>query len=219
MSTFPQLMLQHAAQRPQEPALRIKEFGIWQTMTWADLALLVRHLAGGLAEAGLQQGEHVVVIGENRPRLYAAMLATQALGGIPVPLYQDAASAEFVFPIQNAEVRFAFVEDQEQVDKLIEIRPDCPQITRIWYDEPRGLRHYEEPGLAWINDLIEAGRQHAQSHPGFLEAAVAKVQPQDVAAMFFTSGTTGKPKGVVHTHFTLLDRAAAGARFDKLTAH
>jgi len=219
MSTFPQLMLQHAAQRPQEPALRIKEFGIWQTMTWADLALLVRHLAGGLAEAGLQQGEHVVVIGENRPRLYAAMLATQALGGIPVPLYQDAASAEFVFPIQNAEVRFAFVEDQEQVDKLIEIRPDCPQITRIWYDEPRGLRHYEEPGLAWINDLIEAGRQHAQSHPGFLEAEVAKVQPQDVAAMFFTSGTTGKPKGVVHTHFTLLDRAAAGARFDKLTAH
>jgi long-chain acyl-CoA synthetase len=219
MSTFPQLMLQHAAQRPDEPALRIKEFGIWQTTTWAGLRELVRHLAGGLVEAGMQHGEHVVVIGENRPRLYASMLAVQSLGGVPVPLYQDAASAEFVFPIQNADVRFAFVEDQEQVDKLIEIRPECPRIERIWYDEPRGLRNYAEPGLAWIDELLELGRQHAQAHPGFLEREVDKVQAQDVAAMFFTSGTTGKPKGVVHTHFTLLDRAAAGARFDRLTEH
>ena len=129
MSTFPQLMLQHAAQRPQDAGAAHQ--GVRHLAdhrpgpTWREL---VRHLAGGLAEAGLQHGEHVVVIGENRPRLYAAMLATQALGGIPVPLYQDAASAEFVFPIQNADVRFAFVEDQEQVDKLIEIRPECPQI-------------------------------------------------------------------------------------------
>jgi long-chain acyl-CoA synthetase len=219
MPTFPQLMLQHAARRPQAAALRIKEYGIWQTTTWAELATLVRRLAGGLAEAGLQRGEHVVVIGENRPRLYAAMLATQSLGGVPVPLYQDAASSEFVFPIQNAEVRFAFVEDQEQVDKLLEIRPECPGIARIWYDEPRGLRHYDEPGLAAIDDLLEAGLRFDQANPGRFDAEIERGSEHDVGAMFFTSGTTGKPKGVVHTHFTLLDRASAGARFDKLTEH
>ena len=216
-ATFPKLLLEHASRRPDAAAMRLKEFGIWQTMTWAELAGLVRHLASGLAAAGVSRGDHVVVVGENRPRLYAAMLATQALGGVPVPLYQDAVAAEFVFPINSAEVRFAVVEDQEQVDKLLEIRPQCPQLQVIWFDEGRGLRNYAEPGLASMDALLEAGRTHAQANPGFLESEVARVQPQDVAAMFFTSGTTGNPKGVVHTHFTLLDRASAGARFDRLT--
>ena len=217
-TTFPRLMLDHAAQRPGAAAMREKEYGIWQTLSWRDLAALVQRLAGGLAAAGLAPGQHVVVIGANRPRLYATMLAAQALGAIPVPLYQDAASAEFVFPLVNAEVAFAVVEDQEQVDKLLEIRPQCPQLARIWFDDPRGLRHYDEPGLASIDALLDAGTAHEAAHPGFFERAVSALQPDDVAAMFFTSGTTGNPKGVVHTHFSLLDRAAAGARFDKLTS-
>ena len=216
-TTFPQLMWTHAKQRPDAPALREKSFGIWQTITWAQLGALVRALACGLAAAGVRRGEHVVVIGENRPRLYASMLAAQSLGAIPVPLYQDAVAAEFVFPINNAEVRFAIVEDQEQVDKLIELRAQCPQLARIWYDDPRGLRHYDEPGLASLDNLIDAGRAHDATHAGFYDAEVAAGRPDDVAAMFFTSGTTGNPKGVVHTHFTLLDRAAAGKAFDKLT--
>ncbi len=216
-TTFPRLMHDHAQARPDAPALREKRDGIWQTTSWAQLATLVRQLACGLAEAGLRRDDHVVVVGDNRPRLYASMLAVQALGAVPIPLYQDAAGAECVFPVNNAEVRFAVVENQEQVDKLLEIRPQCPQLAHIWYDNPRGLRKYDEPGLAALDALIAAGTARAQRDPGFFDAELALGQPQDVAAMFFTSGTTGNPKGVVHTHLSLLDRAAAGQAFDKLT--
>jgi long-chain acyl-CoA synthetase len=216
-TTFVRLMLDHAAKRPTAAALREKEYGIWQTTTWGDLAQRVRHLACGLSAAGLKRGDHVVVIGDNRPRLTASMLAVQALGAVPVPLYQDAATTEFVFPINNADVGYAIVEDQEQVDKLLEIRPQCPGLARIWFDDPRGLRHYDEPGLAPLDALIESGRAHGQAHPTLFDTMVAAGQADDVAAMFFTSGTTGNPKGVVHTHFSLLDRAAAGKNFDHLT--
>ena len=117
LTTFPRLMLDHAKARPDAAALREKSYGIWQTTTWAQLATLVRHLACGLAEAGLQRDDHVVVVGDNRPRLYATMLAVQSLGGVPIPLYQDAASSEFVFPINNADVGFAVVENQEQIGR------------------------------------------------------------------------------------------------------
>jgi long-chain acyl-CoA synthetase len=218
-TTFPQLLLKHAAERPAAAAMREKEYGIWQAHSWAGMATLVEHIACGLHQAGLRRGEHMAVIGANRPRLYATMLAAQSLGAIPIPLYQDAVGAECVFPITNADVRFAFAEDQEQVDKLLEIRDRCPNLGHIIFDDPRGLRKYDEPGLVSLDLLIEAGQALAKSQPALYKTEVGKTSPDCVAAMFFTSGTTGNPKGVVHTHASLLDRAQAGAEFDKLTSN
>ncbi|MEY4737644.1 MAG: hypothetical protein RL302_1963 [Pseudomonadota bacterium] len=218
-TTFPQLLLQHASSRPTAAAMREKEYGIWQSLTWADLATMVEHLAAGLHQAGLRRGEHMVVVGSNRPRLYATMLAAQSLGAVPIPLYQDAVAAECVFPINNAEVRFAFAEDQEQVDKLLEVRESCPQLQHLYFDDPRGLRNYDDSGLAALDELLAAGKAFTAIHPDFYREEIAKVAPTDVAAMFFTSGTTGNPKGVVHTHDSLLNRARAGADFDKLTSN
>jgi len=217
LTTFPRLLLKHATERASAPAMREKEYGIWQTHSWADMAALVERVACGLHQAGLRRGEHIVIVGANRPRLYATMLAAQSLGAIPVPLYQDAVAAECVFPINNAEVRFALVEDQEQVDKMLEIRESCPQLSHIFFDDPRGLRNYDEQGLAGLDELIGAGKAFAEQHPDFFKEEVEKAQAADVAAMFFTSGTTGNPKGVVHTHNTLIDRARAGAEFDRLS--
>ena len=216
-TTFPRLLQKHASQRPDAPAMREKEYGIWQSLSWADLLAMVEHIAAGLHQAGLRRGEHMVVVGANRPRLYATMLAVQSLGAIPVPLYQDAAAAECVFPINNAEVRFAFAEDQEQVDKLLEIRDQCQQLERIYFDDPCGLRKYDEACLASLDELQAAGKAFVALHPEFYAAQVNQAKHDDVGAMFFTSGTTGNPKGVVHTHNSLLNRARVGADFDKLT--
>ena len=218
-TTFVQLLMQHAKARPHAPAMREKEYGIWQTLSWSQLANMVEQLAAGLHQAGLRRGEHMVVVGANRPRLYATMLAVQSLGAIPVALYQDAVAAECEFPINNAQVRFAFAENQEQVDKLLEVRESAPQLTHIYFDESRGLRNYDQPGLLSMDALQEAGKAYAEAHPAFFAEAIAQVKPDDTAAMFFTSGTTGNPKGVVHSHDTLLNRARAGATFDRLTEH
>lgn len=217
-TTFPQLLLSHAAQRPSAPAMREKEYGIWQTISWQDMASMVANMACGLHQAGLKRGEHMIVVGSNRPRLYATMLAAQSLGAIPIPLYQDAVAAECVFPMTNAEVRLCVVEDQEQVDKMLEVRETYAALAHIYYDDPRGLRKYDEPGLGSVDELLAAGEVFAKQHPNFYKEQVEMGAKEDVAAMFFTSGTTGNPKGVVHTHGTLIDRAQAGAEFDRLTS-
>ncbi len=216
LDTFPKLLMMHARVRGALPAIREKHLGIWQTWTWHQFADEVRALACGLAARGLKRGDHMALVGDNRPRIYAAMCAAQCLGAIPVPLYQDAVAAEMAFPIQNAEIAHALAEDQEQVDKLLEILPKCPTLKHIYYDDPRGMRYYEQPGLEAYDALLEVGRAAYRRDPAFLEAEMDKGRGEDTAAMFFTSGTTGTPKGVVLTHHALIDRARAAAELEGL---
>jgi long-chain acyl-CoA synthetase len=217
-TTFPRLFLKHNSVRPGAPALREKDLGIWQTQTWADLKAEVEAIAGGLLAMGFKRGENLALIGENRPRLYVAMIAVQVLGGVPVPLYQDAQASEMLYVFQNAEIRFAIVEDQEQVDKMNELREQHPTLAHIVFDDPRGLRNYEDASLTSYDKLLEQGRQYASSHAGFFQAEIDKGSPEDVAAMFYTSGTTGNPKGVIHTHRNLISMSTEVSRMEKLTA-
>jgi long-chain acyl-CoA synthetase len=217
LSTFPRLLMHHAQVRPNHPATREKDMGIWQTWTWPQVAEEVRAMASGLAELGFKRGDNLAIIGDNRPRLYWAMAAAQCLGGVPVPMYQDAVAAEMIFVLQDAGIRFAIVEDQEQVDKLLENKAQCPELAHILYDDPRGLRHYNQPFLHGLDEVQEMGRIHNRNHPEFLDREIELGQPDDVSVMLYTSGTTGKPKGVCQTHAAFIKAARIGCEFDRLT--
>ena len=215
-NTFPKLLLRHARGIGDQPAIREKDLGIWQTWTWSQMRDEIDALAAGLSKAGVRRGAHVAVIGANRPRLYWTLTAAQSLGAIPVPFYEDAPAQEMIYVFQNAEIAFAVVEDQEQADKLFEILPQCPQLKHIWYDDPRGLKHYTQPELASYESLREAGRDWARANPGLLESEIAKGHGDDTAIMLYTSGTTGMPKGVVLTHDNLILASRAYAELEGL---
>jgi len=216
--TFPRLLLHHASVRGERTAIREKDLGIWMSWSWRQVAEEVRTAACGLAALGFTRGMSVAVVGDNRPRLYWSMAAAQSLGGIPVPLYQDAIAQEMLFVLENAEVEFAIVEDQEQVDKLLEIRQKYPNLRHIVYDDPRGLRNYPNPELLSFDRLQEMGRDFEAAHAGFYQGEVDRGRPDDTAVMLYTSGTTGHPKGVCQTHASLIGAASGDIAFDGFTA-
>jgi long-chain acyl-CoA synthetase len=216
--TFPRLLLEHASVRGGSPALREKYLGIWQTWTWSEAAAEVRAVAMGLHSLGFKRGDNLAIIGDNRPRLYMAFAAAQCLGGVAVPMYQDAVAAEMTFVLENANIQFAIVEDQEQVDKLLEARETLPQIAHIIYEDPRGLRTYDATGLTSLEALGELGAAYDKSNPGLFDREVAAGMATDVSVMLYTSGTTGKPKGVCQSHEAFITAARGGVQFDHLTA-
>jgi long-chain acyl-CoA synthetase len=216
LDTFPKLLLANAARYRNAPATREKEFGIWQSWTWHELSEDVQDLACGLAELGFQRGDKLAIIGDNRPRLYGAMCATQALGGVPVPMYQDAAAAELAFVVEHAEVRFAICEDQEQVDKLLEIKESCPRLETIIYVDSRGVGKYEEDFLHSYTSIQANGRKRREKVPAFIREEIAKGTGSDTAIILYTSGTTGTPKGVMLSHDNILVTARNAVERDRL---
>lgn len=210
LDTFPKLMLGHARLRPDHDAIREKHLGIWQSWSWAEAAAEVRALACGLAGLGLKRGDKLAIVGDNRPHLYWGMTAAQALGAIPVPLYQDSVADEMAYVLDNADVKIALVEDQEQVDKILEIQDRCPKIEHIIFDDTRGLDDYHQSHLHDYREIQQAGRDFDRKNPDFYQQQVDSSNGEDIAIMLYTSGTTGKPKGVVLTNDNAIITARNG---------
>jgi long-chain acyl-CoA synthetase len=212
--TFPKLLLEHARVRGDKVAIREKDLGIWQSWTWKQAAEEVRWLACGLAARGFTRGMNLAIIGDNRPRLYWSLAAAQSIGGVPVPLYQDAIAQEMQYVLENAEIEVAIVEDQEQVDKLLELLPQCPRLKLIIYDDPRGMRHYSQPKLLPYSELRDIGREYDEAHQDFYPTELMAGKPDDVSVILYTSGTTSRPKGVCMTHRAFIDAARGDVGFD-----
>lgn len=218
LNTFPKLLLERAQQHANKAAIREKDLGIWQSWTWSQVKDEVFAFAAGLAAQGFQRGDKIVIIGDNRPRLYWCMAAAQCLGGIPIPTYQDAVAEEMHYVIDHADAKFVMAEDQEQVDKILDIEDRLPALQQVYYDDPRGMRDYGNENLHSFTAVQQLGREFLANQPNYLMDEIAKGESEDVAIFLYTSGTTGKPKGVVLTYANMVETARNSVELENITA-
>jgi long-chain acyl-CoA synthetase len=216
--TFPKLLARNASIRPQRTAFRHKDLGIWQSWTWAEVHDIVRAYASGLQALGLQRGSKIAVIGYNRPYLYWTIAAAQWLGAIPIPVYADSVAEEMAYVLSHAEVTHAAVQDQEQVDKLLAVSEQLPKLEHVLYDEEKGLRDYDHSRLHAIASVVEEGRARLANaeDAARIETELQTGKGSDLAIILYTSGTTGRPKGVMLTSDAVIAAARIGCDFDNL---
>lgn len=214
--SIPALLERNARRMGTKPAFREKEFGIWQTWNWLDVEEEVRAMANGFLALGLAAGDYVAVIGRNRPRLYWAMVAAQKCGAVPVPLYQDAVAEEMAYVLDNCSARFVVVADQEQVDKVLEVQDRAPAIEHIVYLDQRGMRKYDHTRLHALTDIEAEGRASHERFEKELAERQAALTYDSTCVMLYTSGTTGRPKGVVLSNRNIVESAKNSAEFDNL---
>ncbi len=215
--TFPKLLIQNADRFAGSTAIREKDMGIWQSWTWKEVRDEVFLLANGLVTLGFGRGDKIAIVGGNRPRLYWGICAAQCLGGIPVPIYADSVAEEMLYVLNHAGVSHVLAEDQEQVDKILEIKSDCVALKNIIYDDSRGLRDYDKTGLHDFVDVQNAGREYATGNPQFLQGEIDQCSGSDIGILLYTSGTTGNPKGVVLSNDNVLITSRNSAKQDNLT--
>ena len=218
--TFPKLLVRNAERFRGRPAFRLKDLGIWQTWTWDEVLAEVRAYAAGLSRVGVKRGDAIAIVGSNRPRLYWSILAAEMLRAIPVPVYSDAVADELAYVLAHAEVRFAAVQDQEQVDKILSVSERLPRLERVIYDETRGLRDYDHGRLNPMDDVIADGRAALAADPKlvqWLDDEIAAGSGSDTSIILYTSGTTGASKGVVLSAHGCIAAASDTVAFDGLT--
>ena len=200
LDTFPKILRNNALIYKGKPSVREKEYGIWQTLTWDVFYKRALILAKGLKNTGLKRGEKIAIIGDNRPNLYLSIAAAQILGAVPVPCYQDSVADELQYILEHAEVKIAIVENQEQVDKLLEIKDKLPLLKSIFYDDPRGLDNYQKTDALALDNILNLDNEADIS----LDEDIDTTAKDDISIMLYTSGTTGRPKGVLLSYYNII---------------